>query len=62
MKIYAEPGTAGYTLDLSKTPLCPDGFVEMSEERPGLNFIATEEGAWVKQQGKDDDTPPALST
>lgn len=58
MKIYAEPGTAGYTLDLSKTPSCHEGFVEMSEERPGLNFIATEDGSWVKAQEKDDDTPP----
>lgn len=57
MKIYAEPGYAGYTLDLSETPECPEGFVEMSEERPGLNFIATDDGTWVKAQEKDDDTP-----
>lgn len=49
MKIYAEPGYAGYILDLSETPECPDGFVEMSEERPGLNFIATQDGKWVEE-------------
>lgn len=54
MKIYAEPGYAGYTLDLSETPECPEGFIEMSEERPGLNFIATQDGKWVEVLPKED--------
>ena len=54
MKIYAEPGYAGYTLDLSETPFCPEGFVEMSEERPGLNFIATQNGQWIEKSASED--------
>ena len=48
MKIYAQPGTIYYTLDLSSTPTCPNEYVEMSEERPDLNYIADERGFWVK--------------
>ncbi|EMJ3157333.1 TPA: hypothetical protein ACGPJB_002810 [Yersinia enterocolitica] len=50
MKIYAQPGTLYYTLDLSSTPTCPNEYVEMSEERPGLNYIATEGGEWIKTE------------
>ncbi|EKN4866935.1 hypothetical protein FG443_004285 [Yersinia enterocolitica] len=50
MKIYAQPGTIYHTLDLSSTLTCPNGYVEMSEERPGLNYIATEGGEWIKTE------------
>ncbi|EPN4499024.1 hypothetical protein ACT0ZV_004523 [Yersinia enterocolitica] len=50
MKIYAQPGTINYTLDLSSTPTCPNEHVEMSEERPGLNYIATEGSEWIKTE------------
>ncbi|MGE4805693.1 hypothetical protein, partial [Yersinia enterocolitica] len=50
MKIYAQPGTIYYTLDLSSTPTCPNEYVEMSEERPGLNYIATEGSEWIKTE------------
>lgn len=56
MKVYARPGTNGYTLDLTGTPECPEGFVEMSGERPGLNFIAMDDGEWAETQAKDGDT------
>lgn len=50
MKIYTELGYAGYIFDLSETPSCPEIFVEMSEERPGLNFIAAQSGNGLKSR------------
>lgn len=55
MKVYARPGTNGYTLDLTAYPVCPEGFVEMSGERPGLNFIAMDDGTWVETPTEEDD-------
>ena len=53
IKYYAQPGTIYYTIDLSTTPTCPDGCIEMLEERPGLNYIATEDGQWIKVEDSE---------
>lgn len=43
MNIYAEPGQSFQQIGGD----CPEGWIEMSEERPGEEHVAGLDGAWV---------------
>ena len=48
MKIYARVGESMPFTDERKNPEMPEGYIEMKTKRPGENYIAAENGEWVK--------------
>ena len=53
MKIYAKPNSTEQLIDYTKNPKCPNGYIEMKNERPAGNYRATNDGAW-------EEVPPDL--
>ncbi|MCF1437217.1 MAG: hypothetical protein LPD71_00170 [Shewanella sp.] len=47
--LYAKPGSSEQTIDLRDNPQCPDGYIEIQQERPeGKFWICTPQGQWEK--------------
>lgn len=47
MKIYAKVNSSAQTIDESNNPICPDGYIEMKEQRPDIDYIAQADGTWL---------------
>lgn len=56
MKYYAVINSNLQTVDTTKQPVCPDGYIEMLELRPSPEYIANDKGEWVLPTEKQGDT------
>lgn len=45
-KVFAEIGQSLQQIGGT----CPDGWIEMSEQRPNAHFVATESGEWIEPE------------
>lgn len=46
MKYFAKVGESYVTVDSSRNPICPIGYIEMKGDRPTSEHVAMEDGTW----------------
>ena len=60
MKYYGVVGTTLTATDESSSPVCPEGYIEMLEDRPSIEHLAQADGSWVKHEATPEQMQVAL--